>query len=103
VGTGGDEPRLLHRNLAHGYTSIPALAVPHEPECVTEAEQTAMTAAVHRRERERRVAAYRAAECAVTSALDTFLQSIGRDRQVAHAVRGVRRSMTAVGRQVGAA
>jgi hypothetical protein len=42
-------PRLLHRKLEHGYTQVPALAAPREPEAVTAAEQQRQSEDSHAR------------------------------------------------------
>ena len=46
-----DSPRLLHKRLEHGYTSVPALSAHGEPEAVDEAEQSYQTAYSHMRQR----------------------------------------------------
>jgi hypothetical protein len=38
-----EDPRLLHRDSTRGYTSRPVLALPREPEAISEEEQVALS------------------------------------------------------------
>jgi hypothetical protein len=70
VGDGsGDEVRLLHRRSQVGYTSNPATAMPNEPEAISAADQQQLTELAHRRDRQRRLAAWQQTRATIDAAL----------------------------------
>lgn len=95
-------PRLLARHSEHGYTANAWLAMPEEPEAVSAGDQQALTDLARRRERERRLDAYREARHAIDAALSGLLSAIGGtpSHGLAQGVRAVQRSAEALGRRL---
>jgi hypothetical protein len=73
-----------------------------EPEAVSEHEQEQQTRIAHRRDRERRVAAFVEARAMIDAALDAFTASLGGSpaRELVAGVQTVRRSADRLGRRL---
>lgn len=97
-----DRPRLLAARSEHGYVDRPNLALPEEPEAVSAEEQRRQSEQGHRRDRQRRIAAYTSAASTISTALDDFVAAVGADSRVVSQVRVVRRQVAALGRELGA-
>jgi hypothetical protein len=97
---GSDEVRLLHRRSELGYTDKLGLSMSREPEAVSRHEQDVISQRARRDWLDRRRLAWKEARAAIDGALDEFASTIGTDRALQHSLRGVRRSVDALGRQV---
>jgi hypothetical protein len=95
----GDEPRFLHRSIAHAYADVPELGAAGEPECVTANEQSAITQQAHLEAALRRCAAWSEARRQISEAVAGFSASHG-DRRLAQSLRQVERAAEVVARQV---
>jgi hypothetical protein len=100
VATEGDSPRLLARRSELGYVDRTAKALPDEPEAVPASYQRHLADLAHRRDRERRLAAYTITSNAIGRALDDLLSTLGGDPRIASRIRVVRRSVQEVGREL---
>ena len=96
----GDEVRLLAQRSELGYTDLPHKAMREEPEAVSAHEQDVLSTRARREWLDRRRVAWREARATIDTALDGFAAVVGTDRALQHAVRGVRRSVEAVGKRV---
>jgi hypothetical protein len=97
-----DPPRLLAIRSELGYTDRIDKAMREEPEAVSRHEQDVISTRARRDWLDRRRVAWREARAVIDEALDTFSSTIGTDRELQHSLRGVRRSVDALGRQVAA-
>jgi hypothetical protein len=95
-----DEVRLLARHSEYGYTDRSDLALPDEPEALSAFEQERLTQRARRDHEARRRAVWKETRAIVVPAIDAFAASVATDRALVHALRGVRRSLDAVSRQV---
>jgi hypothetical protein len=84
-----------------GYVDSSAKALPDEPEAVSASCQQRLSELGHRRDRERRIAAFTITSETINGALDAFVARVGHDPRLAHGVRAVRRTTAALGREVG--
>lgn len=96
----GDEVRLLAKRSELGYTDLAHKAMRDEPEAVSAHEQDVLSTRARRDWLDRRRVAWQEARTQIDSALDGFAAVVGTDRALQHAVRGVRRSIDAVGKRV---
>jgi hypothetical protein len=94
-------PRFLHRHAARNYTESPYLAVPGEPECVTETEQAELTRRAHERWRREQQRAWGRAHASIRRALSAFEHSGPVDPRVLDGAKAVERAARRVDRQVG--
>jgi hypothetical protein len=97
-----DPPRLLAIRSELGYTDRIDKAMREEPEAVSRHEQDVISQRARRDWLDRRRTAWKDARATIDEALDTFAATVGTDRALQHSLRGVRRSVDALGRQVAA-
>jgi hypothetical protein len=102
VSAAGDPLRLLHKDPAHGYTSNPAAAAKHEPECVSREVQAELSAQGRRRDAERIRSAWSKAHRGIDDALAAFSLEVGPagGRPIRSATAAVARAANRVDRAV---
>jgi hypothetical protein len=99
MGNDADEPRFLHRNIAHGYTARHDLAARGEPECVSEDYQRQLTEQARSRETRRRLAAWRPAAELIQSGIAAFAPSA--DTRSRSDLRVIERTLKRIDQRLG--
>lgn len=94
-----DSPRLLHRRSQHGYTDRLDLALPHEPEAISAADQAFLTARAQRAQHQVQLQEWEARRAAIAREID-WLYSQRFARDVSKTLRTLRRQLDRVDKQI---
>jgi hypothetical protein len=97
----GDRPRLLSKRSEFAYTDQPGLALPGEPEAVSEEEQARFSSAARRRQEEQRREAWRRAHDGIDGALEQFEREAHPDKRTASDTRAIRRTAKRIDQRLG--
>jgi hypothetical protein len=100
VATGADKPRLLAKRSEVGYVSDSARALRGEPEAVSASEQRHLTQLARRRERQRRVDAWRPARSLLMAGIVAYTPAA--DPTTRSDLRVIQRVVQKIDRRLGA-
>jgi hypothetical protein len=100
VTTGGDRPRLLAQRSEFAYTDRVDQALRDEPEAVSAAEQRHLTELAHRRDRRRRLDAWKPARSLISAGIVSFTPAA--DRYSRSDLRVIERTLRRIDQRLGA-
>jgi hypothetical protein len=95
-----DAPRLLARRSEYGYVDRPGLALTREPEAIDAEEQERQTIDARRRDRERRLDAWRPARSLIFAGLVAFQPAA--DSRSASDLRAIERTLRRIDQRLSA-